>query len=623
MIYVSRGYDTDTMHTDRNAAAGYLLVFGLMCLSPCRSNIGYTCTSAVEILQEELKENNTTLTPCVLDAYMDNVSEVIYLLDSQHEDLLELCYWGDKLQGVLSQYIVLDDNTTEANVKVRYANYASHDRHGIVLYVIWCGKQLRGLAANLVKTIEDRRIGQPVAGQYLLFTISYNCTLESKQESGLTSSTCSGELQVKSRSHEYIPTNPLSGQHLRVAINLWPPFITETHENGTQVYRGLCIDILEWLALHLNFTYSLVLPADGEWGSEVNGSWNGLVGLMERREADMVVAPLTNTWMRQQVMDFSTYAFVIDTKTVLFRAPTTTGSLSGTLFRPFQWVVWLCIICAMVLVAFATSVFLMTSNTIGRSGSTKSKSALETLWVAGKVILRQNITSSEMFCSMPCKPVLIGAWLFMIIICATYSAKFVALLSVPKLHLPFNTVEEMATQTQYKYGFLGGGVYVEQLRDANLSLYQKLWRNIKTFEKTDPDVMSKNHTLLMQKVQRENFGYIMDSFYADYEIARNCGLTKLKKSFSSVQMTSIGLQKNSPYLHTVDLAMAFIIDQGLLQKWLSNYLKQVQVRCPVQPHVVKLGLEHTTDFFCVQIATLLIAVSVLLVECVYWRTCLS
>ena len=335
----------------------------------------------------------------------------------------------------------------------------------------------------------------------------------------------------------------------------------------------------------------------------------------------MVVAPLTNNWMRSQVMDFLTNPYVIGTKTVLFRVPETTGSLSGSLFRPFQRVVWTCIACTAVLVAFTMTVFLTMSNKIRRSGSAPNGSVFENLWLALKIILRQSITSSEMSFCMPCKPLLFGAWTFTIIICAAYSGKFVALLAVPKSHLPFYTVEEMAAQTQYKYGFLGGAVYVEQLRDTNLSLYQKLWRNIKTFEKTDPDVMSENHTVLMQKVQLENFGYITDSFYADYEIARNCGLAKLRKSFSSVQMTSIGLQKNSPYLHAVDLAMSFIIEQGLLQKWVEKYMTRIHVHCPVQPHVVKLGLEHTVDLSYVQFVALTIAVLMLMLECVYWRSC--
>ena len=38
----------------------------------------------------------------------------------------------------------------------------------------------------------------------------------------------------------------------------------------------------------MNFTYTIVKPHDGKWGSPYgNGSWTGVVGDLQRRKADI------------------------------------------------------------------------------------------------------------------------------------------------------------------------------------------------------------------------------------------------------------------------------------------------------------------------------------------------
>ena len=57
--------------------------------------------------------------------------------------------------------------------------------------------------------------------------------------------------------------------------------------------------------------------------------------------------------------------------------------------------------------------------------------------------------------------IVVGSWwLFCIIIVATYVANLVAFLAVSQLTLPFTTLEELAANTDYKFGTLGGTEWV-------------------------------------------------------------------------------------------------------------------------------------------------------------------
>jgi ionotropic glutamate receptor len=58
------------------------------------------------------------------------------------------------------------------------------------------------------------------------------------------------------------------------------PMTNEYMKNpdGTFVWEGYCIELIEKLANMMEFDYDLVIPEDGDFGVRVNGIWNGLVG---------------------------------------------------------------------------------------------------------------------------------------------------------------------------------------------------------------------------------------------------------------------------------------------------------------------------------------------------------
>ena len=57
--------------------------------------------------------------------------------------------------------------------------------------------------------------------------------------------------------------------------------------------------------------------------------------------------------------------------------------------------------------------------------------------------------------------VFLSWWFFCIIIVAIYGANLVAFLAVSQRSLPFETLEEMTAQTDYKYGMMGGTVWTD------------------------------------------------------------------------------------------------------------------------------------------------------------------
>jgi hypothetical protein len=52
-------------------------------------------------------------------------------------------------------------------------------------------------------------------------------------------------------------------------------------ENGK--FKGFCIDLLNEIAQKMNFRYEIYKVADNNYGTEKNGTWNGMIReLMEK-----------------------------------------------------------------------------------------------------------------------------------------------------------------------------------------------------------------------------------------------------------------------------------------------------------------------------------------------------
>lgn len=73
------------------------------------------------------------------------------------------------------------------------------------------------------------------------------------------------------------------------------------------------MDLLKELSKKINFTYSLALSPDGQFGDflmkNTSGSgkkeWSGLIGELVQERADLIVAPLTINPERAEFIDFS------------------------------------------------------------------------------------------------------------------------------------------------------------------------------------------------------------------------------------------------------------------------------------------------------------------------------
>ena len=120
-------------------------------------------------------------------------------------------------------------------------------------------------------------------------------------------------------------------------------------------------DIFNSIAKQLNFTYSIAMSRDRNWGSlnKENGEWNGIIRDIVDGEADIGVAFLTITKTRSEATDFMIpfysvlYGFFISKE----------SSYSWTAyFEPFTYNAWIALSLMIIVIALSLALVAKVGN---------------------------------------------------------------------------------------------------------------------------------------------------------------------------------------------------------------------------------------------------------------------
>ncbi|NWX46143.1 GRIK3 protein, partial [Steatornis caripensis] len=192
---------------------------------------------------------------------------------------------------------------------------------------------------------------------------------------------------------------------------------------GNDRFEGYCIDLLKELAIILGFTYEIRLVEDGKYGAQdEKGQWNGMIKELIDHKADLAVAPLTITHVREKAIDFSK-PFMTLGVSILYRKPNGTNPSVFSFLNPLSPDIWMYILLAYlgvscVLFSFISLCFLFppspSPSPPPTPGSELMPKALSTRIIGGIW------------------------WFFTLIIISSYTANLAAFLTVERMESPID-----------------------------------------------------------------------------------------------------------------------------------------------------------------------------------------
>ncbi|CAC5388391.1 GRID1 [Mytilus coruscus] len=346
----------------------------------------------------------------------------------------------------------------------------------------------------------------------------------------------------------------------------WKPYIEI--DEVTQDYKGMTIELLKELSHRLNFTYELIHPPDGKWGvASSDNIWNGMLGQLQRKEVDLVAAPLIIDAHRETVADF-TQPYFHEKSGIIIKKPV--QSHSTKLVDPLNPMVYLCVGISLPVITFLLFLFEKYNpfyrQVAGRMKIRGLHHFSDSFWYMYGALLCQG--GEHVAASSAGRTLLSCWWIFCIIIVTTYSGNFVAFLTVTKETLPFNDVEGLVAQNTYKWGTAGETVFETILKNSELPERRKLWNGILEFNQSDSSVLSSDPAEQIRKVRGGNYAFIGERTYLDMAIGQSCDMSIISTDDFHPLLIALPLPNNSPFLKVFSDEIVAIIETGLIQTWM-------------------------------------------------------
>ncbi|XP_076314970.1 putative glutamate receptor [Tachypleus tridentatus] len=424
---------------------------------------------------------------------------------------------------------------------------------------------------------------------------------------------CSTKLQLNRRSKREIINKYLENKTLKVVTIIRPPFVLEKESHTQQkVYTGLVFDLLHELSKKFKFSYVTEEPQDGNFGARLqNGSWNGMIGMLERKEADIAVGSLTITRDREDAIDF-TFPFYEEPTKILLPKPETESKL-WTVAKPFRWQVWLAVL--LVLFLISTTIYFLNlyfvklrhrnpeDSNIGIESYNISLYGAQhwywQLWYLFGTIIQQGHLP-PLFNGT--KLIVAGWWFFAIVLFNTYNGALVSFLSVPKQMKTIDSLAELVDQKNIKWTFLKDSAHQDLFsQSSNSTVYRQIGKGATELVTSSEEgldlVLTGQYAFIKEK------SYLDVIMSQDYQKTNFCRVHIAKEEFFKVGF-GIALQKNSPYLEIFNLEVMKMIQTGLLEKWRQRYWpKRQDCKDNVKEQRIGLGdLQGIFLFFAIGVA---------------------
>uniref|UniRef100_A0A3Q3KHU6 Glutamate receptor n=1 Tax=Monopterus albus TaxID=43700 RepID=A0A3Q3KHU6_MONAL len=397
-------------------------------------------------------------------------------------------------------------------------------------------------------------------------------------------------------------------------------------------YKGFSIDVLDALAKILGFKYDIYQVGDGKYGSALpNGSWNGMIGELIGKQADMAISAITITPERESVVDFSK-RYLDYSVGILMRKPEEKINIFS-LLAPFDLAVWACIAAAIPVVGIM--IFLLRriqavrcqNSGGGHPPPSVSTSLQSAIWIVYGAFVQQG--SDSILGSVALRIVMGSWWLFTLIVCSSYTANLAAHLTVSRMDNAVRSFQDLSKQADLAYGTVRDSAMYEYFRAKGTnpleqdSTFAELWKTINKNNGFENSVSSPSEGI--KKAKRESYAFLWDMAVVEYAALTDddCTLT-IAGNGMSTRGYGIALQHGSPYRDLFSQKILELQEKGdldiLKQKWWPQKGRcDLQSHTDTQPEGRALRLHSFAGVFCILAAGLLLALLVAALE-TWWNS---
>ncbi|XP_025420928.1 ionotropic receptor 25a [Sipha flava] len=414
-------------------------------------------------------------------------------------------------------------------------------------------------------------------------------------------------------------------------------------------WKGYCIDLIKKLAKEMNFKYELVVKDKFGDFNNITKKWTGLIGGLVEGELDIVVAALTMTSEREEVIDFIAPYFEQSGISIVIRKPSRKTSLFKfmTVLKPE---VWLSIVAALTVTAFMIWILDKYSPYSAQNNQPKYEqfrnfTLVESFWFALTSFTPQG--GGETPKAISGRVLVAAYWVFVVLMLATFTANLAAFLTVERMQTPVQSLQQLARQSRINYTVVKGSNTHEFFQNMKLAedILYNVWKEIalnqtnnrRDFRVWDYPIKEEfgqilaaiertgtvpNRTIGYQMVldnEQGEFALIHDSSDIKYEVYNNCNLTEVGETFGE-RPYSIAVQQGSLIQEEISRKILDLQKDRFFELLNAKYWNASKMSmCPNADDSEGITLESLGGVFIATLVGLLIALITLAFEVIYFK----
>uniref|UniRef100_A0A672HAA6 Glutamate receptor n=1 Tax=Salarias fasciatus TaxID=181472 RepID=A0A672HAA6_SALFA len=342
--------------------------------------------------------------------------------------------------------------------------------------------------------------------------------------------------------------------------------------------KGFCIDILKKLSKTIKFSYDLYLVTNGKHGKLVRGIWNGMIGEVVYKRADMAIGSLTINEERSEIIDFSVPFVETGISVMVARS---NGTVSPSAFlEPYSPAVWVMMF-VMCLTVVAVTVFVFEYfSPVGYNRSLVSAKAPggptftigKSVWLLWGIVFNNSVPIENPKGTTSKIMVLVWAF-FAVIFLASYTANLAAFMIQEQYIDTVSGLSDKKFQKPqehyppFRFGTVPNGSTERNIRSNYPDMHTHMMKY------NQKGVEEALESLKTGKLD----AFIYDAAVLNYMAGKDEGCKLVTIGSGKVFATTgygIALEKDSRWKRPIDLALLQFLGDGDTQRletvWLSG-----------------------------------------------------
>ncbi|XP_053604445.1 glutamate receptor ionotropic, kainate 2-like [Plodia interpunctella] len=395
---------------------------------------------------------------------------------------------------------------------------------------------------------------------------------------------------IEDRPISDLTAGQLTSKHFIVISRKYKPYFYEKtpcegddcdKSDKDEKYEGFSVDLVKGIfdilrQENFNYTYEFVHDKDKGYGTynSKTKKWDGLIGDLLDKKADLAVCDLTITEERKKVVDFSV-PFMTLGISILYTKEKPIAPPMFSFLLPYTLEVWMHIATAYCVV----SVVLFVCSRISPADwenpvpCDKDPEELENIWNFKNCTWLTMGSIMTQGCDI--LPKAIGTrwvcgmwWFFAMIVCQTYIAQLSASMTSALEIEPINSIEDLAKQNKVLYGAIDGGSTYEFFKTSKDKIYRKIFETMEA----NPSLLVKTNDEGENRVlkSKNKYAFFMESSTIEYKQKRKCELKKVGSQLDSKDY-GIAMPTNSPFRSHINRAILRLKELTMLEEIKSKW----------------------------------------------------